>query len=113
MTEEKKHNKKIGVKQVLLGSVFLNDNFLKWMPVVCLLAFLGLLMISSRFSGERTLRDIGVVQEQVKALRSESATTEARLMRLSRYSTILKETQSRDLGLKQSNEPPRKINLDD
>ncbi len=112
MPEETKHNRKVGVRQILLGNVFLNENILKWLPVVVLLAFLGLLMISTRFRGEKILRDTHIVQEQVKALRSESATTEARLMRLSRYSTVLKETKRRGLNLKQSNEPPRKIKID-
>lgn len=113
MSENPKHNTKVGVRQILLGSVFLNENVLKWLPVVVMIAFLGLLMISTRFRGEKILRETNIVQENVRALRSESATTEARLMRLSRYSTILKETKKRGLQLKQSNEPPRKINIDD
>ena len=112
MTESAKQNNKVGLRQILLGSVFLNENILKWLPVVVLLAFLGLFMISTRFRGEKILRETNTVQEQVRALRSESATTDARLMKLSRYSTILKETQKRGLGLKQSNEPPRKIKID-
>ena len=112
MAEEGKQKNQVGVRQIILGSVFLNENILKWLPIVVLLAFLGLFMISTRFRGEKILRETHLVQEQVRALRSESATTEARLMRLSRYSTILKETQKRGLGLKQSNEPPRKIKID-
>jgi hypothetical protein len=109
MTVKSKKKKNITFKQILLGSVLVNDQVIKWMPVVGLLTFLGLLMISTRFKGEKILRKMVVVQDSVRDLRSESATIEAELMVRSRYSTILREVEKKGLGLKQPDEPPVKI----
>jgi hypothetical protein len=109
MANKSKKNNKINFRQILLGNILVNDQVLKWMPIVGLITFLGLLMISSRFKGEKILRKMVVVQDSVRNLRSESATVEADLMILSRYSTILKEVEKKGLGLKQPNEPPIKI----
>ena len=92
-----------------MGNIFLNQQVLKWMPTIALLTFLGLLMISTRFKGEKTLRKMVEVQEMVKELRSESSTVESELMKLSRYSAITKEVEKRGLDLKQSEKPPMKI----
>jgi hypothetical protein len=109
MAEQSKKKKKISVRQVLLGNILVNDQVLKWMPVVGLLTFLGLLMISSRFKGEKILRKMVVVQDSVRNLRSESSTIEAELMIRSRYSTIVREVEKKGLGLKQPDQPPVKI----
>jgi hypothetical protein len=109
MEEKPKKNKKINIRQILLGNILLNDQVLKWMPAIALITFFGILMIASRFRGEKILRQMVEVQERVKELRSESATVEAELMNLSRYSTILNEVEKKGLGLKTSDEPPVKI----
>ena len=109
--QKNKQGRKVGMRQVLLGSIFLNKEVLRWLPVVGLLAVLGLLMISTRFKGEKILREMVVVQDEVKDLRSESATIEAELMNMTRYSEILKEVNERSLGLKQPDEPPVKIKV--
>jgi hypothetical protein len=109
MAEQSKKKKKISVRQILLGNILVNDQVLKWMPVVGLLTFLGLLMISSRFKGEKILRKMVVVQDSVRNLRSESSTIEAELMVRSRYSTIEREVEKKGLGLKQPDQPPVKI----
>ena len=112
MTDQKnRHTNRLGVRQVLLGSIFLNKEVLHWLPIVGLLAVLGLVMISNRFKGEKILRKMMVVQDEVKDLRSESATVEAELMNMTRYSEVLKEVNERGLGLKQPLEPPVKIKL--
>ena len=110
-TAKNKTNHKVGIRQVLLGSIFLNKEVLRWLPIVGLLALMGLLMISNRFKGEKILREMVVVQEEVKDLRSESSTIEAELMNRSRYSEVLKEVNKRNLGLKQPVEPPMKIKV--
>jgi cell division protein FtsL len=104
-----KNKRKIGFRQVVLGSIFLSRDVLNWLPIVMLLAVLGIAMISNRFKGEKILREKVVVQEQVKEMRSEATTIEAELMNMSRYSEILREVNRRGLGLKQATVPPRKI----
>jgi len=109
MVERSKKKKKLSFRQILLGNILVSEPVLKWMPVVGLITFLGLLMISTRFKGEKILRKMVVVQDSVRNLRSESATIEADFMTRSRYSTILKEVEKKGLGLKQPDEPPVKI----
>ena len=109
MATNSKKNKRISFKQILLGNILVNEQVLKWMPVVGLITFLGLVMISSRFKGEKILRKMVVVQDSVRNLRSESAAIEAELMVRSRYSTIISEVEKKGLGLKLPNEPPIKI----
>jgi cell division protein FtsL len=110
-TQKSKHHK-VGLRQVFLGSIFLNKEVLRWLPIVGLMALMGLLMISNRFRGETILRETVIVQEDVKDLRSEAATIEAELMNMSRYSQILKEVNRRGLGLAQPAEPPVKIKVE-
>lgn len=111
MANSNNKGSKIGVRQVLLGSIFLNREVLRWLPVVGMLALMGLLMISNRFRGEKILREMVVIQEEVKDLRSEAATVEAELMNRSRYSKILEEVNERGLGLVRPEEPPVKIKV--
>jgi len=109
----KRKNRKFGFRQVILGSVFLNKEVMRWLPFVGILVLMGLVMISNRFKGEKILRELVVVQEEVKELRSESATIEAELMNMSRYSEILKSINKKGLGLKQPTEPPVKIKIEE
>lgn len=111
MATQNQHKKKVGVRQVLLGSIFLNKEVLRWLPYVSLLVLLGLLMISNRFRGEKILRQTVVVQDDLKELRSESATIEAELMNMSRYSEVLKRLNANGLELKQPAVPPVKIKI--
>lgn len=111
MDEKATNKRKVGVREVVLGSIFLNREVLRWLPIVGFIAFLGLLMISNRFKGEKILRATVEVQEDVKELRSESATVDAELMNMSRYSEVLKDVQQKNLGLKQASEPPMKIKV--
>jgi len=109
--KKEKNSKKISLKQILLGNILLNEQVIKWMPVILLLAGLGLLMISSRFRGEKVIRKMVIVQDSVRELRSESSLIESELMMLTKYSTIEKEVEKRGLGLKLSNKPPVKIEV--
>lgn len=111
MAKKNKH-KRVGFRDVILGSIFLNREVMRWLPFVGVLVVMGLVMISNRFKGEKILRELVVVQEEVKELRSESSTIEAELMNMSRYSEILKSVNKKGLGLKQPTEPPVKIKID-
>lgn len=105
----KKH--KVGVKQVLLGSVLLNDSILRGLPAVLLLTFVGLVMITNRFKAEKVIRETVMVQDSIKILKLQSVTIEAELVSLSRFSRIQKECDELGLGLEKPEEPPIKIEL--
>lgn len=109
--EQKEKKPKVSFKQILLGNILLHNQVIKWMPVIVFLGFMGLLMISSRFKGEKVLRKMVTIQDSVRALRSESSVVESELMMLTKYSTIEKEVEKRGLGLKLANKPPVKIEV--
>lgn len=109
--EEKKKKQKISLKQILLGNILLHDQVIKWMPVIVFLAAMGILMISSRFRGEKVLRRMVTMQDSVRELRSESSVVESELMMLTKYSTIEREVEKRGLGLKLANRPPVRIEV--
>jgi len=109
---QEKKKSRMSLKQILLGDLLTSRQFTRWMPVAGLLAFLGLIMISNRFHGEKVIRKMVILQDSVKNLRFESATIDAELMKLSRYSTVLRESEKRGLGLESPVEPPKKIKID-
>jgi hypothetical protein len=114
MAEEKRYKKiNVSVRQILSGTVLFNENVLKQLPTIGLLTFLGLVMISNRYQGEKVVRKVAVYQDSVRDLRSESATIDAELMNLSRYSVVLKECQKRGLDLERPKEPPYKVVVED
>lgn len=114
MNQTKKNKKnRVGLKQILMGNLFLNENFLRWLPIAGLLTFLGIIMITNRFHGEKIIRKMVVLQDSVHNLRYESTTIDAELMKLSRYSKILSESEKRGLGLTSPVEPPKKICIDE
>ena len=102
---------KVGVRQVLLGSVLLNDSVLKGLPAVLLMTLVGLVMITNRFKGEKIIRETVMVQDSIKILKLQSVTIEAELVSLSRFSRIQKECEELGLGLEKSEDPPIKIEL--
>jgi hypothetical protein len=111
--EKGKNKNQISFKQILLGNVLLNDQVIKWMPVIIFLAVMGILMISSRFRGEKVIRKMAIVQDSVRELRSESSLIESKLMMLTKFSTIQREIDERGLDLKISNKPPVRIEVRD
>ncbi|HPB04911.1 MAG TPA: FtsL-like putative cell division protein [Prolixibacteraceae bacterium] len=111
--EKKAKKDTISFKQILMGNVLLNAQVIKWMPVAIFLAFMGILMISSRFRGEKVIRKMAEMQDSVRELRSESSMIESELMMLTKYSTIQRQVEKRGLGLKISGQPPVKIEVSD
>jgi hypothetical protein len=104
---------RVVLRELLLGSIFVNKDVNKWMPVVVLLVFLGLIMITNRFRGEKIVRKMAEVQEHVKEMRSESATIDMRLVNFCKYSAVVDRVSEEGLGLKQAKYPPYKIVLND
>ncbi|HPS12609.1 MAG TPA: FtsL-like putative cell division protein [Prolixibacteraceae bacterium] len=109
MADSSKKHTKLSFKQIILGNILVTEGVTKWFPVIGLITFMGLVMISSHFRGEKILRKMVVVQDSVRNLRSQSATIEAELMVRTQYSTVMKDVQKKGLGLVQSDEPPVKI----
>ncbi len=109
MAEKVKSGKKPGVKSFLGGTILTEAPVLRQLRFLFFLAFLALVQISNRNWSERTIRQIGVVQDSLAEMRSESIVLSAKLMDASRPSEVLKKVESAGIGLEQPLRPPQKI----
>ncbi len=106
---EKAGKKPLKAKELLDGSVLLRDTLRKQYPFILFLTVLAVLYIGNRYYAERMVRKINNIEQEVKNLRAEQITTAAELMNLSRPTEVAAIIEERNLGLKQSVEPPKKL----
>ncbi len=95
------------VHDLLDGSFLTRDRFMKAMPFIIFLLFLGILYITNIFHVERTKRQIDDLEEQLRELRYEYITSRSRVMFESKPSEI--SLKLKDTGIGESLEPPKKI----
>ncbi len=107
--DEKEEKKPLKAKELLDGSVLLRDTLRKQYPFILFLTVLAVLYIGNRYYAERMVRKINEIEQEVKNLRAEQITTAAELMNLSRPSKVAAIIEEKNLGLKQSVEPPKKL----
>ncbi|TAF35761.1 MAG: hypothetical protein EAZ57_00610 [Cytophagales bacterium] len=79
----------------------------KFMPYLAYLAVLGVIYIANRNQTERTAKEMNTLRREVEEMRIEYITTKADYMKQWRQSDIMQKVMP--LGLKQSTEPPIKI----
>ena len=107
--------KKSGKKKVrsfwelLNGSLVIRSIFLENIGFIIWLTFLAFVYIGNSYHSEKVARSITVLQREVKELRSESITTAAELLYISRQSVVQQMVKESRLDLKESVEPPYKI----
>jgi hypothetical protein len=114
MAEEKENiTKKPGgaafLKELLSGSMISEKIILKNLGYVFLVTFLAALYIGNRFHAEKLTREISRLQREVKDLKSESLSTSADLMELSRQSEVYRQLRERGITLEELKTPPYKL----
>lgn len=82
---------------------------MKHVPYIILLVFLAILYITNRYKNEKIAIEEQKLQEELKNLRSESITTAAELMRISRQSEVVNLVKERGMELEESTTPPKII----
>jgi len=97
------------IRDILNGSLLTHDIILKNIGFIIWLTFLGIVYIGNSYHAEKVARSINRLQSEVKDLRSESITTAAKLMYVSRQSVVQQTVKNKQLDLKESVEPPYKI----
>lgn len=113
MAEQSKNTKKKpGMKSFLGGTILTDERLMRQMPFLGFLAFLGLILITSRNCSESTLRDIQTLQEELTDLRSQSVTYSAKVMDASRPSEVAKRVEEAGIGLQEPVRPPQKLIVD-
>lgn len=100
---------KFRLKELLDGTVLVRENMIRQLPYVLFLTILGIIYIGNRFHAERMVRQINALKTEVSNLRAEQITTTSELMNISRPSEVAELVESRNMGLKESMEPPKKL----
>jgi len=108
---EKTENKRI-VANFLDGSFLTGTFFVKQMPFIFFCGFLSIIYISNRNIAEKTLNNITEMQREVREIRSESITIASNLMFISKQSEVYNLVQTKELGLQEATEPPKKLKVE-
>lgn len=94
---------------VISGNIFAKEEVVKHLPYVLFLAFIALLYIANGYYAEGTVRQLNREGNELKELRSEYITAKSDLMYVSKQSEVAAMSEKKNLGLKESLVPPRKI----
>jgi len=108
-TADKDENKPIRAKEFLDGSILTREAMTRQLPFVLFLTVLAVLYIGNRYHAERMVRKITETELEVKNLRAEQITIAAELMNISKPSEVAAIVDAKNLGLKPSVEPPKKL----
>ncbi len=102
-----------GLKPFIGGTILTDERVTKQIPFFFFLVFLALLLITNRYWSEKTIRELEVIQDNIKELRSESITNSAKLMDVSRPSEVVARVKAAGLELEEPQKPPHKIVIKD
>jgi len=94
---------------LLSGTLISDSLILKDIRYSALVVLLAVVFIANRFNAERVEREIIVLEQEVRDLRSESLSVSAELGSVSRQSEIIELVKKRGLGLQELREPPFRI----
>lgn len=109
-SQERSELKRMGsLKGLLGGSLLTREKVVRQLPYILFLTLLAFFYIGNRYHAEKLVRKNSELQDEVKELRAKAITTSAELMRLSQQSQVMKLIRKKDLGLRQSVNPPKKI----
>ena len=109
-SEEEAHREpRVKIRELLDGTILVREDIRKQLPFVLFLTFLGIVYIGNRFYAEKMVRQISEIKTEVTNLRAEQITTTAELMNISRPSEVTVLVRERNIGLKESVEPPMKL----
>jgi hypothetical protein len=97
------------LRDLMSGSMVTDRVILKNLWFIFMLTLLGAIYIANRFHAERITRETTKLQREVRDLRSESLSTSASLMYMSRQSEVFRLVREHNLGLEELREPPYKL----
>lgn len=97
------------MKELLSGSMVSEKLILKNLGYVSLLTFLAALYIGNRFHAEKITRETTKLNREVRDLRSESLSTSADLMSVSKQSEVFRLVREKGLNLEELKTPPYKL----
>ncbi|SDC39058.1 FtsL-like putative cell division protein [Williamwhitmania taraxaci] len=108
--EPKKGSKKSNpLKGLMTGNMLAKEPFVKQIPYLGFIVLLTVLYIGNRFRTERIVSESEKLRKEVVNLRSESITTAAELMNISRQTEVARMVRDNGIDLEESVKPPRTI----
>ncbi|MBK7872715.1 MAG: hypothetical protein IPJ74_19570 [Saprospiraceae bacterium] len=99
--------KQRGLAQIFNLNYFSSDLILKNLPFVLFLGFLGLVYIANAHYAERNVRQIQLLQKEVKELRWYYMSLESEIMFNSKRSEMIEKVKP--VGLRPLSSKPKKI----
>ena len=113
MADNKENSKKQTtgsfIKELLSGSMVSEKIILKNLAYIALVTLLLVIYIGNRFHAEKITRETTKLQREVRDLRSESLSTSADLMYLSKQSEVYRLVREKGLNLEELKTPPYKL----
>src|SRR5215510_8647857 len=101
-----------GLEKKLKLEAYFEEGFpVQYLPKILFVMFLGILYIGNTHHAERTVREINRSQSEVEDLRADYTTLKADVMFASKQSEVARRVK--ELGLKESIDPPYKILVND
>lgn len=91
------------------GNTLAREEFVQHLPYMMFLALVALVYIVNGYWAENTVRNINQSEIELKEMRSEYITAKSDLMYISKQSKISGIAKEKELGLEESNTPPKKI----
>ena len=101
-----------GIEKRLKLETYFEEGFpVQYLPKIFFVVVLSLLYIGNSHHAEKTVREINRAQSEVEDLRADYTTLKADVMFASKQSEVARRVK--ELGLKESLNPPFKIVVDD
>ncbi|MBN2611059.1 MAG: hypothetical protein JXB00_05840 [Bacteroidales bacterium] len=111
--QEVKEIRSFSGREFLDGTILIREIVSKQLQFILFLTFLAIVYIGNRYHAEKLFRRVSEIQSEVKNLRAEQITTTAKLMNLSKPSSVSHLVEKRGLGLKELTNPPKVLNKTD
>ena len=111
-TDKKDRTKPGSFLAELFSGVITTKVIIKNLWYILLITFLAAIYIGNRFHAEKITREANRLQQEVRELRSESLSTSAELMFVSRQSEVYRMVREKGLNLEELKSPPYKLLVD-
>ena len=93
------------------GSILVKTKVVKQFPFIIFLTFLAFIYIGNRLSAESTAMKSANLEKEIKKLKAESMSLSSDLIFLSNKSEVNKMVEEKNLSIKFTKEPPKKVVL--
>jgi cell division protein FtsL len=112
-SEESGQSQSSLLRGLIDGSLLTRRKVVKQLPFVFFLVFLSVVYISNRYHAETLRNRIEELRDKTDELRSQAIFVSSELMKLSRQTEVAEQMERKGLYLKESVEPPKKIEIKD